>query len=140
MLFLWRSLPHVYQTVVDNPWPPSEWEVYQWLKSYLDDIEEEYAIFRVVEVGGVPVGYVLARDLVSGVPEVGLVIAKKELWETGVSREAGESGWGILRDRGFAKVKALTRKENTRISHFMEGVGYEKVREDSDIVEWGRDL
>ena len=123
----WRNLPHVYENMVECPYPPSEEEVARWLGSYVNDVEERYGFLVLFEVDGASVGWGLARDFQSGIPEVGITIADKDYWGTGLVEVAAKLGFEKVKLHGFRKVRATAMNNNDRILGFLRRTGWEKI-------------
>lgn len=136
----WRSLPQVYESITENPYPLSEQEVADWMGSYLNDIDEKYGLLKVIEVDGRPVGYGLIRGLESGIPEYGLAIAYEDYWKVGVKQEARRLGMEILKGLGFKKVRVRTKILDEKIDKEFIAFGYEKIFQGENYIWWLKSL
>jgi len=140
LLMAWRSLPHVYETMVECPYPPSEEMVAEWMGSYINDPEKKFGGLDIIEVDSKPVGYVLGRNYLDGVPEVGVVIGDRDYWSVGVAKEAARLGYEILRGLGFRKVQAVTKVGNAEVENFIEDSGFQQIYSDPQIKRWLKEL
>jgi RimJ/RimL family protein N-acetyltransferase len=136
----WRNSPHIYQTMVENARPLSDEEIAVWIGSYINDEKHEFGMLDVIYVDGKPVGWQLARDFESGIPEVGAVITDRELWDAGFIMEMDKIGIDRLKKMGFTKVRAKTRKDNLRVLGVIPKQGYTKVFENENEIIWIRDI
>ena len=136
----WRNLPYIYSTMVEDDRPLSDEEIITWLSSYVGDTEHKYGILTVVLVDEKPVGWQLARDFQSGIPEVGFAIANQDYWGTGLYTEMASQGLSRLKDMGFTKVRSRTRKDNLRVLRAAPRLGFTKIYENDSEIVWLRDL
>jgi len=136
----WRNSPHIYNTMVENTRPLNDDEMALWIGSYIEDKEQKFGSLGIIFVDGKPVGWQLARDFESGIPEVGLVIADVNYWNTGLTIHMDRIGLDRLREKGFRKVRIRTRKDNTRVLGLVPKLGYEKIFENANEIVWTKNL
>jgi len=140
LLKAWRNSPHIYQTMAENARPLSDEEIAVWIGSYINDEEHKYGTLGVISVDDKPVGWQLARDFESGIPEVGLVIAEIDYWNAGLTVHMDKIGLDRVRAKGFKKIRARTRRDNPRVQGLMPKLGYSKLFENENEIVWTKDL
>ncbi len=138
----WWKEPVVYSTM-PHPYnkPRTSEEVMTWLETYLDDRDHKYCTLAIVCFSGRPIGFQLSRDYISGIPEVGIIIVDPEFRDKGIGALFSDAvGMNILKSRGFTKVRATVRKDNTKTLHFLEKFGYEEIYEGEDYKVFLRSI
>lgn len=138
----WRNSPHIYQTMLECPRPLTDEEVAEWLGSFVNDTEHRFATLGIISVDGKPVGWQMARDFQSGIPEIGLVIADQSYWGSGLADldERDKLGLDLLRQKGFTKVRARARQDNPRVKGLLFKLGYTKIYENEEETVWIKDI
>lgn len=140
LLKSWRNSEQIYQTMVEDARPLSDEEIAEWIGSYIQDKEERYGSLGVIYVGDKPVGWQLARDFESGIPEIGVAIAEQEYLGNKLVDLMDRIGLDRLRQKGFTKIRAKTRKDNSNVLAIMPRLGYKIVYENDIEIIWIRDL